>query len=912
MKTPLAIGALLLTTTALAGASSLTTVLRERDGIRVTMPNGVLWLQALTPGSFRVRFSPSGTFRAQRVPTVVTNGTSPLIRLIVNQHKAAIATDEATATADLSTGTVSFASHDGRQFLSEGTGARRLSPITLDGPVKVASYRAEQRFTISRDEGIYGLGQHQDGFLDYRGTTVHLEQQNKEIAIPYIVSSRGYGLLWNNPAYTTVGVAATEGSVPASQLLDDEGIPGGLTGHYYVGEHFETLAAKRKDSQFAFDWTPAPPIGLPHDHYSVRWTGWIQAKEAGSYVFKTTSDDGVRLWVDDKQVIDNWTVHPPFLNIGKLRFKAGTRHSIRLEYFQAAGGAALQFGCGIEKPSNTLRWTSDASDGIDYLVFYGPSLDKVTTEYRQATGQAPLIPKWALGYWQSKERYNSQQDWNDVAREYRARKHPIDNIVQDWFYWDPAPWGSHKLDPNRYPNPRQGISDLHDRFHVHFMISVWGKFNPGNASNPDANYEAMKLHEYLYPARVSGDRYYDAFNPGARRLYWEQLRDELFDFGVDAWWLDASEPELDMNGFRSVQTAAGLGAQVLNGWPLLHTTGVSDGQLRSAPNKRTFILTRSAYAGQQRTGAACWSGDIDATWQVYANQIPAGLNFCLSGIPYWTTDIGAFFVSHQTYPSGPSDPKFRELFTRWFQYGAFCPIFRVHGTDFPKEMWRFGPETEKILNDYDELRYRLMPYIYSQAWQVTAHGGTLMRALVMDFPNDAMARECKDEFLFGPSLLICPVIQPGARSRSVYLPAEGDWYDFWTGRSYSGGRTIIAAAPIERMPIFVRGGSILPLGPVMQYIDEAHPDPIELRIYPGRHGAIDLYEDNGSDNAYRLGKRAIIPISWEDRAKTLTIGKRHGAFAEMLQKRTFEVSLIGRTPRTKTLVYAGANIRTGL
>jgi alpha-D-xyloside xylohydrolase len=363
------------------------------------------------------------------------------------------------------------------------------------------------------------------------------------------------------------------------------------------------------------------------------------------------------------------------------------------------------------------------------------------------------------------------------------------------------------------------------------------------------------------------------------------MRDAIFSKGVDAWWLDASEPEVNMQAFRRTQTAAGPGALVLNAWPLMHTTAVSEGQRRDAPEKRVYILTRSAYAGQQRTGAATWSGDITASWTVFANQIPAGLNFCLSGIPYWTTDIGGFFVN---YPGGGNNPEYRELYTRWFQFGAFCPIFRSHGTNTPREMWRFGPETEKILLKYDTLRYRLMPYIYSQAWQAT-QGGTIMRALVMDFPDDKAARESKDEFLFGPSILVCPVTQKGAATRSVYLPAGTSWTDFWTGAHYQGGRTIEAAAPLDTEPLFVRDGALVPMGPVMQYAAEKPADPIELRLYPGRDAAFTLYEDEGDNTNYLRGQYATIPISWNEKRKTLTLGERTGSFPGMLQTRTFRI-----------------------
>jgi alpha-D-xyloside xylohydrolase len=780
----------------------------------------------------------------------------------------------------------------GKQFLVEEPGSRRLTPEILPGATPTPAYRAQLGFRIGQGEAVYGLGQHQDGFLDYRGTSVVLEQVNREIAIPFLVTSGGYGLLWNNPSHTVVNVASKSSDLPPTNEIDETGKPGAFTARYYRGEHFDNLVATTREEKIDHNWDKTPPDGLPREHYSARWTGSILAPKSGTYTFKTESDDGVRLWIDDRAVIDNWSVHAPTVDTAKLVLKGGTRHRLRLEYFQAGGGAVMRLNCGIEQPTDSLNWDSEAADGIDYCVFYGPSIDSVIAEYRQETGEAPLPPKTALGYWQSKERYSTQKEWIAIASEYRRRRHPIDNLVQDWFYWDPWPWGSHRFDPKRYPDPAAGIASLHNDYHLQFMISVWGKFIEGTPDYPNSNLDAMDAKGYLYPGIDSNERYYDAFNPNARTMYWGLMRDQLFKFGVDAWWLDASEPEVNMRDFRPVQTAAGPGALVLNAWPLMHTVGVSQGQLASSPNKRVFILTRSAYAGQQRTGAACWSGDISATWQVYANQIPAGLNFCLSGIPYWTTDIGAFFVPGGLYPQHASDPAYRELFTRWFQYGSFCPIFRVHGTDFAKEMWRFGPSTEKILNQYDELRYRLMPYIYSQAWGVTAHGGTLMRALAMDFPQDKIAREAKDEFMFGPSLLICPVIKPGVQSREVYLPSGANWIDFWTGKSYAGGLSLSAAAPIDKLPIFVRAGAIVPTGPLMQYVDEKPTDPLTVRIYPGANGSFDLYEDEGMNNNYRRGTHAIIPMAWDDRQQTLTIGTRTGSFPGMLKMRTIEAVVV--------------------
>ncbi len=887
------------------------------NGLVFPLRNGFLRISQIAIDAIRVQYSLTKQFPPQRVPTLVSNGALPGLPIFRQGGVTMVPVGQLVAVIDQGRETVRFLDRKGKELLAEEPGSRFLTPVVLPGPTPVNTFKAVQGFDLRPGEAVYGLGQHQDGLMDYRGRVVDLEQQNREIAIPFAITSGGAGLLWNNPSHTTVNVATSVTSLPASQLLDEDGKPGGLTGRYFRGEHFEHLVGKSVDSNIDFLWTTDPPSGLPRNNYSARWDGFIEAKKAGSYRFSTLSDDGVRLWIDNKLVIDNWTIHPAAVNVGRVNFPSNSRHRIRVEYFQAGGDAVIRLKCAVENPTNTLQWSSEAADGIDYCVFYGPSVDKIMSSYRHATGEAPMPPKTALGYWQSKERYSTQKEWIDIAAEYRRRQHPIDNLVQDWFYWDPAPWGSHKFDPKRYPDPAASIDELHRKYHLQFMISVWGKFAPGSAENSNGNLTTMDSKGFLFPGLGgSNERYYDAFNPDARRLYWELMRDQIFKFGVDAWWLDASEPEVSMSDFRSTPTAAGLGAQVLNGWPLMHTAGVSNGQLEASPNKRVFILTRSAYAGQQRTGAACWSGDITATWDVFANQIPAGLNFCLSGIPYWTTDIGAFFLPGGAYPKKASDPGYRELFTRWFQYGSFCPIFRVHGTDLAKEMWRFGPATEKILNHYDELRYRLMPYIYSQAWQVSAHGGTLMRALVMDFPQDRVARESKDEFMFGTSMLICPVITKGAKARQVYLPSGTSWTDFWTGKAYAGGTSILANAPIEKMPIFVKAGAILPVGPLMQYVDEKPADPIELRLYPGVNGSFTLYEDEGMNNNYKHGMQAFIPISWNDKRRTLTFGQRKGAFPGMLPTRTFH--LVVGSPgiaesssgdRGVALVYSGSKVR---
>jgi len=863
----------------------------QAHGTDIKVKAGTLKLIAVAPNVIRVVLTPNGAMPPESLAVV---GLTSALGQVEDKPgiSCRLSTDQISAVYDYRTNALKFEDAAQHPLLSGIDNGMSLYPITLKGPgtETEAAYKSVARFTLPKDEGIFGLGQHQQGFMDYRGSNVHLEQMNREVAIPFLVSSRGYGLFWDNPAATDVSVDAPSPTVtiPSSSFVDPDGKPGALTGEYFEGKNFEHLVTTRSDPQIDFDWKGSPIAGLGKNNFSVRWIGSVVAEKAGNYRFTATGDDGYRLFIDGKKVFEDWSSRPATTSEATVHFDANTQHSIRFEYYQEGGDAVAKLAWSpptAPHPPMTT-WTSEAARGIDFYFIYGPQIDQVIHGYRDLTGHAPMPAKWALGFWQSKERYKTQQEWLDIAGEYRKRHEPIDNIVQDWFYWDPSPWGSHAMDPKRYPDPAKGIQQLHDEDHAHIMISVWGKFAEPKPDDPTGeNYRELLKRGFLYP-NLSG--FYDAFNPEARDLYWQQMNRALFSKGFDAWWLDASEPELDMALFRKTRTAAGLGARVLNAWPLEHTLGVYRHQRTQTDKKRVFILTRSAYAGQQRNSAATWSGDITASWKVFADQIPAGLNFGLSGIPYWATDTGAFFVPGNTFPGGASNPAYRELFTRWFQFSTFCPIFRAHGTDTPRELWRFGPN-EPILAKFDRLRYRLMPYIYSQAWDVTHNDGTMMRALVMDFPSDPIARELKDEFMFGPSFLVAPVLEPSVKSRKVYLPSGSEWVNFWNGQRFAGGQTIDANATINLMPLFVRAGSIVPMGPQIEYADQKAADPIELRIVTGADGSYTLYEDEGDSYAYEKGAFATIPLAWDNKAGVLTIGDRKGSFPGMLEKRTFRV-----------------------
>jgi len=532
-----------------------------------------------------------------------------------------------------------------------------------------------------------------------------------------------------------------------------------------------------------------------------------------------------------------------------------------------------------------LTLSSEVGTLIDYYFISGGA-DEAVAGYRALTGAAPMFGKWAFGYWQSKDRYDSQEELLGVAATYRQKEVPIDNIVQDWHYWGGSPWGSH-LFSQSYPDPAGMFKTLHD-MGFHAMVSVWGKFEGGSA-----NYEALQAAgNLLTPALWGGTtHYYDPFKGAGRSMYWEQMNADLFSKGVDGWWLDATEPELNgqWGEFRDFQTGAGTGAGVANAYPLMTTTAVHDGQRGTTSDKRVFILTRSAYAGQQRNGAATWSGDITGDWETFKRQIPAGLNFSLSGIPYWTTDTGGYRLGSL---GGVGSARYTELFERWFQFSAFCPIFRTHGTGSDRNLYAFGADAEKVLVGVDKLRYRLLPYIYSLAWMVTRHSYTPMRALLFDFPNDPMATNIPDQFMYGPALLVNPVTDAGVSTRKVYLPAANTWYDFWTGVPTRGGQTITASAPISHLPVYVRAGSIVPLGPTVQYATEKPVDPIELRVYRGADASFTLYEDENDNYGYEKGRYATIPITFSEAHQRLTIGARSGSFPGMLRSRMFRVVLV--------------------
>jgi alpha-D-xyloside xylohydrolase len=858
---------------------------------------------------------------------IPASGPAPRWELATVASTATLNTAQLKVQVDLHTGTVTFLNPAGQPILAEKKGGREITAAAVQGE---PTYHVRQAWESNADESLYGLGENQLGLVDVKGCDLDLWQHNGTVVVPFLVSSRGYGLLWDNPSYTRFGDLRPFEPIPAARLLDADGKPGGLTGSYYADASFVRVAAQQTDQRV--DIMP-PGRGLnrntaiqpklpPSGSISVRWVGSVVPEVSGDYQFQSYSNGGIKLWVDEKLVADHWRQEwLPWYDLARVHLEAGRPHALRLDWSPEGNAPVVQLRWKTPAADSATSLWSEVGEGTDYFFVYGPDLDRVVAGSRRLTGEAPMMPQWAFGLWQSRQRYRTAQEALDVVKGFRSRGIPFDNIVQDWFYWKDDAWGSHEFDPARFPDPAGWIQTIHDQ-HAQLMISVWPKFYPGTK-----NFEEMRAHGFLYE-RDQQEKihdwvgfpyaFYDAFNSDARRLFWSQIERELFRKRVDAWWLDASEPDLTPRPTLDAQrrymnpTALGSGSRVLNAFAVVNSEAVYDGQRATAPNQRVFILTRSGFAGQQRYAAAVWSGDTSSTWTALRKQIPAGLGFCLSGLPYWTMDIGGFSVPNRYAPNLGNDrngdaiygkpteadvEEWRELNTRWFEFEAFTPLLRTHG-EFPyREMWQFGGESSPAYRaqlKFDRLRYRLLPYLYSLAGAVTQESSTIMRALVMDFRADAKSRDVGDEYMFGPALLVNPVTAYRARSRPVYLPPSAGWYDFWTGASLSGGQTIEAAAPYDAIPLYVRAGAIIPFGPELQYAAEKPADPITLIVYAGAGGTFTLYEDDGLTYGYEQGAFARIPLRWDDATRTLHIGARTGTFPGMLAERTFQVIMVSK------------------
>ena len=609
----------------------------------------------------------------------------------------------------------------------------------------------------------------------------------------------------------------------------------------------------------------------------------------------------------------------------------------------------------FEDNANGMTFDAEAGDGIDYYFMYGGSADGIIAQMRQLSGDVPMFPLWTYGYWQSKERYKTARETEGIVDQYRALNVPLDGIIQDWQYWGSNYlWNAMDFLAEDFSNGKQMIDNVHKK-HAHFMISIWASFGPMTQQFRELNEKGLLLPIETWPQSgishvwppimkyPSGVKVYDAFSPVARDIYWKYLK-TLYDYGTDAWWMDSTDPDF-FNPKESDYThkvTGGTWRSLRNAFPLETVRGIYQSQRKDDRGKRIFIMTRSSFAGQQHYGSNMWSGDVNSSWDMLRKQVPAGLSFTLTGNPNFNTDIGGFFCgSYNTRGGGsaPRNPQFQELYVRWMQYGLFCPVFRSHGADAPREIWQFGKKGEPVYDAIEKqirFRYRLIPYLYSIAWQVTSNNDSYMRPLFADFAADRKVWDMTDEFLFGHNILACPIVNPqyteekvirtnemtgwnrrnatdgstaaavdftAAKTADKYLPKGATWYDFWTNKAYKGGQNVTIETTFDRVPMFVRAGSILPLGPEMQYVGEKAWDNLELRVYPGANGTFTLYEDEGDSYNYERGIHSTIQFSWNDRSRTLTIGEHQGSYPGMLQSRSFTVVLPDGT--TKTVSYDG-------
>jgi alpha-D-xyloside xylohydrolase len=894
------------------------------DGMIVPIGGNFLKIEVWGENVLRVAAAKDRAFFAHSTPaTQVRQREKTTWKMETRGNVATVSTPTLQARVDLTTGAVSFFDAKGQTILSEKADGRKLIPATMQGE---NTFHVEQQWDANADESLYGMGQLQFGTVDIKGYDLDLWQHNTCVVVPLLVSSRGYGVYWDNLSASRFGDLRGWEPVPTNCMVDASGQPGGWTTGMFSANAPDILqnprvtgvvgAAGGRGGRGAF-WT--------------RWSGELVPVATGVYQLRTYANGGIKMWLDGKLVINHWRQNWLTENDQiKVRLEAGHHYAIKLEH----GGdqaTTVQLSWKTPAPDDSTTLWSEVGDGVDYYFIYGPAIDRVIAGYRQLTGQAAMMPEWAFGLWQSRNRYETAQQGLDALNGYRQRGIPVDNLVQDWQYWRNDGWGSHEFDPARFPDPDAWVKAIHAQ-HAHVMISVWGKFYPGSS-----NFNALQAAGYLYQPNLVEHvqdwlnhpfTFYDAFNPGARKMYWSQINTALFRKGIDAWWEDATEPDLtdspptlENSRAHIGTTAMGTASRVMNAYALMNSMGIYEGQRSDAPDQRVFVLTRSGFGGIQRYATATWSGDTTATWSGMAKQIAAGLGYCISGTPYWTMDIGGYTMENRFSARNPAPEaaeEWRELNARWFEFGAFCPFTRLHGELKNREPWEFGGDTSpagQAIVKFDRLRYRLLPYIYSLAGATAHDAGTMMRPLVMDFPQDAAAREVADQYMFGPAFMVAPVTTYQARSRSVHLPeTKGGWYDFWSGASVAGGQTLDAPAPYDAMPLFVRAGSIIPFGPDLQYTGEKPADPITLCVYAGANGTFSLYEDDGVTYACEKGAFASIPLQWDDARKILTIGERQGKFPGMLAKRTFNIVLVAKgksagyaaaATADKTVAYSG-------
>ena len=942
---------------------------------------------------------------------IVPQTAKPKYDVSEDANAVTVKAKNVTAVVDKATGAVVFYDADGKLLTKEAKDGKKFWDFTVperELGMKSGFTVAEEMkhgltwqmvFDSPSDEAFYGLGQHQSEEFNMKGKNEDLFQYNTKVSIPFVLSNKNYGILWDSYSYCRFGKPDEYLQLNrAFKLYDRLGREGHLTGTY-IGKDGKKVVRDEDSIYYEYAYPMASeiarrtddgglknlPQGFSLQGANVVYEGFLEPIENGELRMENCDHNGgchhgaqgnhncpfsilnyqfilyysgyVKVYIDGREVVpERWrTAWNPNAYKFTTELKKGRKAQLRIEW-QPDGGEAY---CGLrvaaprsaEERGQLSIWSEMAKD-MDYYFIAGQNFDEVISGYRTLTGKASLYPKWVLGFWQSRERYKTSAEIEETLGEFRRRHIPIDNIVQDWNYWTENQWGSHQFEPSRFPNPQAMLDSVH-AMHGRFMISVWPKFyvNTDNYKALDAKgwmyTQAVKddIHDWVGPGYVGG--FYDAYDAGARKMFWQQMDDALYTglskgsmvngqySMVDAWWMDASEPNVrdcTPMWYRKAlcgPTALGTSTEYFNTYSTVNADAIYNGQRSVWKGKqdepRVFLLTRSGFAGEQRFSTATWSGDIGTRWEDMRAQMTAGLNYSMSGIPFWGMDQGGFCVENRyvaaqqlydrTGQENEDLKEWRELQTRWNQFGTFIPLFRSHGQWPLREIWNIAPDEHPAYKSfvyYDQLRYRLMPYLYSLAGWAHFKDYTLMRALVMDFNGDPNVLDIGNQWMLGPALMACPVGYYKARNRSVYFPQQCGWYNLYTGEKVmdseaienreSVNRKLIVDAPYEQIPVFVREGAIIPFGPQMEWSDEKPAELINLYVYAGQDGEFQLYEDEGTNYNYEKGKYATIDIRYDDQTRTVSFGQRNGQFPGMLKQRRFNVVLItGDAPRPLNL-----------
>ena len=928
-------------------------------------------LQVVSDRIIRVQATAEQGFRSKQSLIIVPQNSKAKYKVEEQGDDLIITTAAMRAVLNEATGQITFYDLKDQVLLKEvAQGGKTFKPFTVPDReigVDIAKVPEAQKhgwswralFDSPDNEAFYGLGQHQSEELNMKGKNEDLFQYNTKVSVPFVISNKNYGILWDSYSYSRWGNPDDYLQLNrAFKLYDKDGKEGQLTGTY-VAKNGQKIVRGEDSIYFEYAMPETSeicnktdkggiqnlPKGFALNGSKVVYEGYVEAPTNSFYQFILYYAGYMKIYIDGKLVVpERWrTAWNPNSYKFETAIPKGKKTPIRIEW-QPDGDVSY---CGLrvaaprsEAEKNQLSIWSEMSPDMDYYFIAGKNMDEVISGYRTLTGKAPVYPKWVLGFWQSRERYQSSKDIEENMKKFRDLKIPVDNIVQDWNYWKLDSWGSHEFESARYPNPQAMLDSVH-ALHGRFMISVWPKFY-----DTVKNYKELDAKGWMYHQAIKDDihdwlgfrgSFYDAYDAGARKMFWRQMDENLYTkykFGIDAWWMDASEPNVRdctpmwYRKALSGPTALGTSTEYFNAYSIVNADAIYNGQRSVNPNQRVFLLTRSGFAGEQRYSTATWSGDIATRWEDMRAQMTAGLNYSMAGLPFWGMDQGGFCVENRyvaaqqefdkTGKENADLKEWRELQARWNQFGCFVPLYRAHGQWPLREVWNIAPADHpayKTIVAYDKLRYRLMPYLYSMAGMVHLKDYTMMRGLVMDFNGDEKVLDIKDQWMFGSALMACPVGEYQKYSREVYLPKQKGWYDFYTGTYHAGGQTIVADAPYDKIPVFIPEGAILPIGPEMQWSDEKKPELIDLYVYAGKDGSYTLYEDEGTNYNYEKGKYAVIDFKYDDARKQVTIGARKGSFDGMLQKRRFNIILVdqkkqqgvnlAKSPKGKVVKYAG-------